>query len=226
MKHILSTSLRQQEVATMKVVVILSVLLISGIGWAETYRWVDEKGTVNFTQDYHSIPEKYRDQVEERQDEPAGRLKADEKPGKALKRDPGKGAQGRSARDPAGEKTQVNRNKIESDAAETLRMIVSLWKDEKYEALYEYGTDKNRASMSREKFVQRMKRKVWGLASSWETLRDIDAEFKSPTLVYVTARIGHKPKLGATVKIQTETYPMKLERGLWKIDLSKILNAP
>ena len=33
---------------------------------AEMYRWVDEKGTVHFTDDLSTIPEKYRENVEER----------------------------------------------------------------------------------------------------------------------------------------------------------------
>jgi len=33
---------------------------------AEMYKWVDEKGTVHFTDDISSIPEKYRENVEER----------------------------------------------------------------------------------------------------------------------------------------------------------------
>jgi len=34
---------------------------------AEMYKWVDEKGTVHFTDDISSIPEKYRENVEERE---------------------------------------------------------------------------------------------------------------------------------------------------------------
>jgi clan AA aspartic protease (TIGR02281 family) len=44
--------------------VILAVLVPSSYG--ETYRWVDEKGTVHFTDDLSSIPEKYRPHAETR----------------------------------------------------------------------------------------------------------------------------------------------------------------
>jgi len=33
----------------------------------EVYQWVDEKGTVHFTDDLGLVPEKYRDQVQKRQ---------------------------------------------------------------------------------------------------------------------------------------------------------------
>jgi Skp family chaperone for outer membrane proteins len=36
---------------------------------AEIFKWVDEKGTVHFTEDSATIPEKYRDQVKSRQTE-------------------------------------------------------------------------------------------------------------------------------------------------------------
>ena len=42
-------------------VALFFVVFIFSTGWAETYRWVDEKGTAKFTQDYGSIPEEYRD---------------------------------------------------------------------------------------------------------------------------------------------------------------------
>jgi hypothetical protein len=201
------------------------IILTFSTCWAETYRWVDEKGTVNFTQDYGSIPEKYRDQVKEKPDEPGVEPKLNKKPQETLKGNPGKGLQKSPGKDRV-EEPKANKHRIESDAAEALRTIVSLWKEEKYETLYGYGTDASRVTISKEKFVQRMKKKNWGLASSWETLQDIEARFKKPTLVYVTARIGHKPKQGGNAKILTDTYQMKLENGVWKTDLSKILRTP
>jgi len=114
---------------------------------------------------------------------------------------------------------------LQRNVGKILMAIVMLWKDEKYEALYEYGTDRNKTAISKEKFVQKMKHGSGGLASSWETLQDVDARIKSPTLVYVTAKIGHRAKHGGTVKFRTETYEMKLEKGIWKTDLSKLMKA-
>jgi clan AA aspartic protease (TIGR02281 family) len=50
-------------------VAILSVLILiifASPGYGEMYKWVDEKGTVHFTDDISTIPEKYREDVEER----------------------------------------------------------------------------------------------------------------------------------------------------------------
>jgi hypothetical protein len=209
----------------MRVAVILLIIFIASTGRTETYRWVDEKGTENFTSDYGSIPEKYRDQVKTKKDEPGVKSKIEEKSQKTLKKDIAKGSGKTSGKDRTGEQ-KVSKRRIETDAAEALQTIISLWKDERYEALYEYGTRSSRAGMAKENFIHKMEKKSWGLASSWETIQNIEAEPKSPTVVYVTAKIGHKPKQGGNTKILTETFQMKLENGAWKTDLSKILQAP
>ncbi len=42
----------------------IGLLMVPFLVYAEVYKWVDEKGTVNFTDDYSTIPEKYGQQVE------------------------------------------------------------------------------------------------------------------------------------------------------------------
>jgi len=45
-------------------IILLTVLVPSG--YTEMYKWVDEKGTIHFTDDPSSIPEKYREDAESR----------------------------------------------------------------------------------------------------------------------------------------------------------------
>jgi hypothetical protein len=47
-------------------VIMLVSLLISQSSHAEFYKWVDEKGTVHFTDDPNKVPKKYSDTVSER----------------------------------------------------------------------------------------------------------------------------------------------------------------
>jgi hypothetical protein len=49
-----------------KVIVITCILTTAPLVSAEIYNWVDEKGTVHFTEDSSTIPEKYRDQTKSR----------------------------------------------------------------------------------------------------------------------------------------------------------------
>jgi hypothetical protein len=185
----------------------------------EIYKWVDEKGTVHFSEDESSVPEKYREQIEKKPLPEEAR--GPEEKVKVKKQD-GKGAKDRLA---VKEKEKINKNRIEGDVVESVKTILSLWKDEKYNELYDHGDQKSRRAIRREDFERRMRKKGIGLASSWETLRDIQVDVESAILAYATARIGLKPKGGGETKFRTETYRLRFEKGMWRIDLAKILSA-
>jgi hypothetical protein len=91
--------------------------------------------------------------------------------------------------------------------------------------MYDHGDQKSRMAVNREVFEHRMTKKGIGLASSWETIRDIKVEVKSATLAFATVKIGFKPTRGGETRFRTETYQMSFEKGMWKINLSKILSA-
>jgi hypothetical protein len=185
----------------------------------EVYKWVDEKGTVHFSEDESSVPEEYRDQLEKKSvpEEP----KPPKEKVKPRKQD-GKGAKDTFT---GKEKERINVNKIEGDVMESVNTIFSLWKDGKYKVLYDYGDQKSRMAVNKETFEHRMRKKGIELASSWETIRDIKVDVKSAALAYATVKIGFKPKGGGETKFRTETYRMSFQKGMWKIDLMKILNT-
>ena len=209
----------------------LCVLFAFSISWAETYKWVDENGTIHFTQDFSSIPEKFRNVAETKNDQIDGSEVKVDKPDQ-------KGSKGQSkekAKDQAKErrasgkeeKPSINIGEIESEVTNTFKTIISLWKEGKFEALYEYGTLSSKTNVGKESFVSQMGNKTWGLASSWETIRDIEikVDAKHPTSAYASAKIGYKPKIGGDTVFRTETYRLMSEKGTWRIDLSKILKA-
>ena len=136
----------------------------------EVYKWVDEKGTIHFSEDESSVPEEYREQAEKKS-VPEESKQPEEKV-KGGKQD-GKGAKDRLA---VREKERINRNKIEGDVIESVKTILSLWKDGKYNAMYDHGDQKSRRAVNREDFERRMVKKGIGLASSWETIRDIEVD--------------------------------------------------
>jgi hypothetical protein len=195
--------------------------------FADVYRWVDEKGGVHFADSYDAIPEKFRDQVEKKSkledsspQDVKGKPMKEGKPKKETEK------KGKSEPKKGGaEKQQISKRKIESDVEDSLKTIVSLWKDEKYGALYDYGSQKSKTAVSKENFERQMARKVWGLASSWETIRDIEVDVKSPTTAYATAKLGFKPKRSGETKTRTVAYQVVLEKGVWRVDLKKILDA-
>lgn len=125
-----------------------------------------------------------------------------------------------------GSLSTTEKRKIESDATEAFDRIFHLWKDGKFEDLYEYGYRRSQTSISKEDFVIKMKNKFYELASSWETIRDLEAEVASLKLVYVKAKVGYKKKGGGDTKFLTGTYRVEFEGDQWRIDLSKILRSP
>ncbi len=203
------------------IAILLGQFLIFPFASAEIFKWVDDKGTIHFTEDESAVPEKYRQQTEKRPlpedpGSPREKVNEDKQEKKRSTRRPPAGSK---------EKQQVNVKRIESDVADSFKNIISLWKDKRYDALYDRGDRRSRTQVVKEDFRRRMERKTLEPAPSWETIRDIEVDVKNATLAYVTARIGYKPKQGGESRIRTETYEMRLEKGTWQVDLTKILHS-
>lgn len=50
------------------VMAVLVFLALGSLAYAELYRWVDDQGTLHFTEEYGSIPKKYRSSVQSSDD--------------------------------------------------------------------------------------------------------------------------------------------------------------
>lgn len=204
------------------ILTLLVSFLIFHPALAEVFKWVDDKGTIHFTEDESAIPEKYREQAEKkstREDSgsPIEKVEKEKSKKKELTKP--------SSKEPV-EKQRPNIRRIESDVSDAFQNILSLWNDKKYDALYDCGDRKSHTSMAREDFGKRMRKNSWELASSWEKVRDVEVDVKSATVAYVKAKIGYRPRHGGDTRIRTQTYEMRLENGTWRINLTKVLNAP
>jgi len=122
--------------------------------------------------------------------------------------------------------TPGEKRRIGSSAEEALKEVIFLWKDGKYEELYEYGYRTNQVSLSKEKFIKRMRNKPWELATSWETIRDVETDVVSLRSVYVRAKLGFRKKSGGETKFVTETFQMTMEGDRWRTGLYKIISCP
>lgn len=207
--------------------IIIGGVLTSGLFFCEAsgeiLKWVDEEGKVHLTEDPSTIPESYRERAKKlsavEEDEPQkGDLKSPKRSGSNGTIQKSK-SQSKEAR-------QSRAQRIESEVREAFERILSLWKDGKYQVLYEYGDRKSRTRMAKEEFERRMKKRRWELAPSWETVRDVEVEVKGNSLASVSAKIGYRPKQGGETRFQTQTYPMRFEKGGWRIDLMKLLQGP
>jgi len=122
--------------------------------------------------------------------------------------------------------TPEERRQIGSSAREALKEVISLWKDGKYEELYEYGYRTNQVSLSKENFIRRMKNKSWELSTAWEAVRDVEADVVSPRSVYVRAKLGFRKKTADETRFVTETFQMTMEGDRWRTGLYKIISCP
>jgi hypothetical protein len=124
------------------------------------------------------------------------------------------------------ELTPGEKRRIESGAIDTFETIISLWKREKFDEIYEYGDRLSQDGMSKERFISGMKYSC-RLASSWETARDIEVEVISPTRVYLKAKMGFtspSDEWAETIFYRIRV-KMTLEKNEWRIDLDKILHC-
>jgi hypothetical protein len=55
----------QREGKMKKFLFVLFILIFASSAWASVYKWVDERGVVNFADDYSKVPPDYRSEVEE-----------------------------------------------------------------------------------------------------------------------------------------------------------------
>jgi len=127
-----------------------------------------------------------------------------------------------------GELTPGEKRRIEAGAIDTFETIISLWKREKFDELYEYGDRMSREMMSKEKFVSEMKVERCVLASSWETVRDIEAKMISPNRVHLKVKMGFRgaPRGISETRFFTQAFEMRSEEGEWRIELRKVLYCP
>ena len=125
------------------------------------------------------------------------------------------------------ELTPGEKRRIESGAIDTFDTIISLWKRERFDEMYEYGDRISKELISKEKFTSGMKSSC-RLASSWETVRDIEVEIVSPTRAYLKAKMGFafpSDDWGSTI-FSTQIFEMTLDKDEWRIGLSKLLYCP
>ena len=126
-------------------------------------------------------------------------------------------------------------------ALQALKAVVDLWRDQKFDDLYELGTVQSRGQFSKEQFIELMKNSNKKLQCCWATMQDPQGFFESPTQVAVQAKLGYEnfqntkyatPDRDAesaqwviSSSFDSQTFLMVLQQERWRIDLTEILLA-
>ena len=66
MKWFLLPSITNGATTLMKTILVILIIFASSVCFGEIYKWVDEKGTIHFTEDPATIPDKYREKAKSR----------------------------------------------------------------------------------------------------------------------------------------------------------------
>ena len=116
--------------------------------------------------------------------------------------------------------------KIEAQALEAFKRVISLWQEEVYFELYDVGMAASKARITREAFAQRMVELNW-LPEGELNPTHLKAAFRFRTVVYITARIPYKDKFNPDKRFTAEqTLLLLQEDGQWKVDLIALIRAP
>jgi hypothetical protein len=130
------------------------------------------------------------------------------------------------ARAAAADPGPQEQRKIESEALESFRRIMTLWREEVYFELYDQGTAASKARITREEFAQRMVQLEW-LPAGEINPRFLKPEYRFRTMVYVQARIPYKNKFNTGDPFaKDQSVLLLLEDGQWKIDLVQLIRSP
>jgi hypothetical protein len=111
-----------------ELIILVGLICYSGISLGqEVYRWVDEKGTVHFVDDFTLVPEKYRDQIQ--------KSKPSEKPSPSPS--PARPPTGQEATEPTAESTPQKKDLL-GRGEEWWRARVKEWNDKLQNAQKNY----------------------------------------------------------------------------------------
>jgi hypothetical protein len=117
-------------------------------------------------------------------------------------------------------------HKIEAQALESFRRIMTLWREEVYFELYDQGTAASKARITREDFAQRMVQLEW-MPSGEINPRFLKSEYRFRTMVYIQAKVPYKNKFNVGDPFaKDQTLLLLLEDGQWRIDLIQLIRSP
>ncbi|HWP34001.1 MAG TPA: hypothetical protein VNM66_00245, partial [Thermodesulfobacteriota bacterium] len=123
---------------------------------------------------------------------------------------------------------------VAASAEAAFREAIDLWKDGRYEALYERGYLEQQAALPVEDFVRLMRREDRKLQCCWLTLRQVRLLCDGPE-VWVRARIGYEVAgylfdparqrwaRDTAPRDVDELWRLRWQAGAWRVDLYQIL---
>lgn len=118
-----------------------------------------------------------------------------------------------------GRQAAVDDEAIRSDAVRGFETILDLWRDGRYDELYQRTLISGKDT--KESFSRRMAAAPLKPSCCWEKMQEVDVRVKTPTSVVVSARLGLDAP--GALEYKTKAFKLLLEDGKWRIARSDLL---
>lgn len=120
-----------------------------------------------------------------------------------------------------GEVPVASSTNIEDEAKRGLEEVLDIWRDGKYDDLYERTFNNGRHS--KESFIKIISSTSRKPACCWEKMQDVKVTVKNNDSVAIKAKLGlEAPGIGT--EFSTKSYKLVKEDGVWKMSMSEILS--
>jgi len=120
-----------------------------------------------------------------------------------------------------GKNLYLDTEELKGEAENGFREIISLWREGRFDELYERTT--KHGSRSREYFVGKLGGAEKKPACCWEMIQDLKVKVRGDGEMEVKAQIGLEKALGGT-EYHTRSFKLIKEDGVWKIPMADLVS--
>ncbi len=102
--------------------------------------------------------------------------------------------------------------------------ITDLWHDQKFDEIYDKFADREKSTISKEKFIRRMTNEKKRLACCWQKVQDVKVKLYSSGKAVVSAKFGFEDQSDEAFYVNAEI-PLYLKDEGWKVKVKDMLTA-
>lgn len=102
--------------------------------------------------------------------------------------------------------------------------VVELWYEQKFDSLYDKFADRDKSTLSKEKFISRITMGKKRLACCWQKVQDVKVKLYSSGKAVVSAKLGFEDQSNEVYYVNVEV-PLYFKDDGWKVQVKDILAA-
>lgn len=118
------------------------------------------------------------------------------------------------------EMPDIGEDEIKAEVQRSFEGILDLWRDGKYNDLYERTIAGGK--QSKESFIKTLSTSLRKPACCWEKMQDVKVKLGYDDTATIKAKLGFKD--GGATEFSTREIKMSKDEGVWKVSMSDILS--